>query len=240
MFYKTLLFLAVRDGCLKLLTEQVPQWTRELYTQLEADNKAAVAMLSLEKDMFRTSIAPVRAYDATIELVIDSTSAEPLMSLTEHWFNKVASPLVQTDLCAAVLGQDHIFVRADPSPIRFQYLMRRRHDFSHKDYSLRNRTGHSQFGKRMTCINSYVQFHCHPELSQQLAMGAGCGIWEIDSVAELHMDSVEDFAQGSAKTTVGQEAIADEEQFVDRLNSVMFCSTEELRLGKRPEGIIEP
>jgi hypothetical protein len=38
-----------------------------------------------------------------------------------------------------------VFVECDPQPIRFQYLMRRRADFSHEAYLKRYEEIHSQF-----------------------------------------------------------------------------------------------
>jgi len=46
----------------------------------------------------------------------------------------------------------------------------------------------------------------------------------VDSVSELHLDSLESFFAGIGDGRLGAEAAADEELFVDRENSVSFCT----------------
>ena len=61
-----------------------------------------------------------------------------------------------------------------------------------------------------------------PALSEEIAQGEGLGVWRIDSVSRLWLDSVDEFLSSAGE--VGQEAIADERGFVDGANSVMFAS----------------
>jgi hypothetical protein len=44
-------------------------------------------------------------------------------------------------------------------------------------------------------------------------------------VSELYLDSLEEFFDKIADGKLGAEAAADEETFVDRPNSVSFCTT---------------
>jgi hypothetical protein len=83
---------------------------------------------------------------------------------------------------------------------------------------------HAQIGRHTPGIEGYVQFHAEPEASRQIARAAGFGLWDAASVSELHLASVETFLHAVATWEGGQRAIADEENFIDRRNSVMFTS----------------
>ena len=58
-----------------------------------------------------------------------------------------------------------------------------------------------------------------------LARGFAAGLagWGVDSVSELQMDSLERFLEAIGASSIGAEAIADEEIFVDRPNSHALC-----------------
>lgn len=135
--------------------------------------------------------------------------------------------VVHADLSTALVGEDHVFLEPGDAPLRYQYLMRRNAEFSHDEYVDRYVKVHSQFGRKTPGIRGYVQFHVDPERSRKAAARVGVGIWAIDSISELHLDSVEEFLAAVSKSSVGREAIADEETFVDRENSFDFCSNVE-------------
>jgi hypothetical protein len=125
----------------------------------------------------------------------------------------------------ALEGTDHRLIEAGRVPIRYQYLMRRRHDFSHDDYLTRYLDIHSKFGIATPGIEGYTQFHVDPEASADLAARTGLGTSDFDSVSELHLESLEKFFAALVDSDVGAEAVADEELFVDRPNSAMYTST---------------
>ena len=110
------------------------------------------------------------------------------------------------------------------TPIRYQYLMRRNASFSHQSYLKRYRDVHSRFGIETPGISGYTQFHVDPEASRRVAGSAGFGVWAVDSVSELHLESVETFLAEVSQSAIGAEAMADEEVFVDRANSYDFVS----------------
>lgn len=69
-----------------------------------------------------------------------------------------------------------------------------------------------------------TQFHVDPAASASVARRLGLGSTVVDSVSELHLDSLESFFAGIGDGRLGAEAAADEELFVDRENSVSFCT----------------
>ena len=53
---------------------------------------------------------------------------------------------------------------------------------------------------------------------------AGLAVHAADSVSELQLASLEEFLGAIAGSSIGPEAVADEERFVDRAASLDFCS----------------
>lgn len=224
---KALIFFAARDGQKEVLAGRIEALTRQLLDALPGTDKNATGMVSQDNDFLRSSPGPVRAYDATIELETDA-GGKALVEAVAGLDERVADA-VHCDLSALLLGQDLVFVECEPQPIRFQYLMRRRADFSHEAYLKRYEEIHSEFGVKQGGVRGYVQFHVDLDLSREAARSAGFGIWAIDNVSELHITSLEEFAQAVGQTDV-QAVVADEEIFVDRPNSVTFTSDEVIRL----------
>ncbi len=124
----------------------------------------------------------------------------------------------------AQVGHDVVFVEGD-TPVRFQYLMARRHDFTHEEYLDRYETIHSRFGLDTPNIEGYTQFHVDLVASAELAEATGLTGRPSDSVSELHLRSVAHFIEGvTARPDVGRDATRDEERFVDRANSHQFVN----------------
>jgi len=132
---------------------------------------------------------------------------------------------VHADLCTALLGRELVFIASQRAPVRYQYLMRRRDGFSHDAYLRRYAELHSRFGFETPGIRGYVQLHVDPEATRAVAKAAGFGGFGVDSVSELHMDSLERFLAEIAGSSIGADATADEELFVDRANSAAFTSS---------------
>jgi hypothetical protein len=123
-----------------------------------------------------------------------------------------------------LVGAEHLIVGATGAPVRYQYLMRRRADFTHDAYLKRYREGHAPFGVRTPGHLGYVQVHLDPEASARAARAAGLGVCDFDSVSELHLASIGEFVRAVAGSSIGPEAIADEEHFVDRPRSFDLSS----------------
>lgn len=225
------IYLAVRDGCLEKLTDLLPIVTQGLIDRIDSDKKSASVLLSRERDPYRYSGAPVRAYDATIELKADCPRADELLAEAVQGLNESLATTIHTDLSAAIVGENRVFIPCEPTAIRYQYLMRRRADLTHEEFARHYAEIHSEFGVKTGGITGYTQFHADPSLSKMASSKAGFGVWAVDSVAEFYIDSLEDFISATKDNEVSALAASDEENFVDRPNSVMFCSDEILRIG---------
>jgi len=166
-------------------------------------------------------LGPRTPYRATLELC--AASRDDLVAAVSGLGPRI-DDVAHADLCTALVGTDPLLDGATDTPVRYQYLMRRNSSFTHESYLERYLRIHSQFGLRTPGIRGYRQFHVDAEASRRAVASAALGVWGVDSVSELHLDSVEEFLEAVVKSSVGAEAMADEEVFVDRARSFDFCS----------------
>jgi hypothetical protein len=123
------------------------------------------------------------------------------------------------------VGVPHEIIPTAPTPVRYLYLMRRKATHTRAQYFDYYFKNHSRFGHRTPGIAGYTQFHVDDQRSRAAAAALGVGTWGADSVSELHLRSVDEFFTALAtEPTLGDEAGADEETFVDRANSKSFTT----------------
>ena len=216
---KALIHVVPRSTADTAFFERIRSLTRELREQAEPRGVAANAMRRLEKDAFGRNTP----YHAALELTGDGADAATLLSLAAG-IGKRLHDVADLEASTLLVGEDVVFVASQRAPVRYQYLMRRNDRFDHQGYLKRYREIHSDFGVRTPGKLGYVQFHVDPDASRQGAGSAGLGVSDVDSVSELHLESLEAFIGEVAGWSGGREAIADEEAFVDRPNSFDFCS----------------
>jgi hypothetical protein len=151
------------------------------------------------------------------------TTAEHRDALVE--FAHALGNRLDRDRSMAIAGTDRVFIEPpEPTPVRYQYLMHRRHDFTHADYLARYESIHSDFGLRTPHIEGYVQLHVDLDASRELGLATGLRAEPCDSMSELHLRSVEHFLEGIiADPEIGRLATEDEERFVDRPRSFGFA-----------------
>jgi hypothetical protein len=216
----------------KAVGERLRDLAREWHAALPDKSTRATVMIALEDDPMRGDGEhhPTRAFDASIEVLSDAPNAfEEFESISKGLAERLKG-LVQPDLSALQIGLHKVFIACAPSPVRYQYCMRRRHDFTNADYLKRYEEIHSQFGLKTPGIEGYSQFHIDQAASQRACAEVGFGISRVDSVSELHLESLEKFLGTLAEASdIG--AGEDEDRFVDRLNSVMWVSDEVFRVG---------
>jgi hypothetical protein len=163
----------------------------------------------------------MRPFDATIELRGDDDAS---IRAVLGGVDERLGALVHADLSAALAGVDNVEIPCAPTPVRYQYVMRRKIGTTHEQYLDHYVKNHARFGHITPGIEGYTQFHVDATASAAAAAAAGVGVWRADSVSELHLASVEKFMTGLASANPGDDAAEDEERFVDRRNSVMFTS----------------
>lgn len=216
---KLLLLLAGRGDAGDALTAAVVAEADRLRTQ---GATAACAMRQIPDDPFGLAVPGMRPFDASIDArFADATSAAGAVAgLAER-----LGDLVHVDLSGAFFGVDHEIIPCEPTPLRYQYLMRRKIGTTHDAYLDYYFHRHSRFGHRTPGIEGYVQFHIDAAESQRCAAAAGVGLWAADSVSELHAADLATMLAGfGVDPNLAVEAAEDEARFVDRANSVMFIS----------------
>lgn len=176
-------------------------------------------MLRLDDDIF----GPCAPFRGTLELVASEGEAARLAALAAGVAGRFGD-LIHADLSTALVGSDHVFVEPQRTPVRYQYLMRRNADFGHGDYLERYARIHSQFGVKTPGIHGYVQLHVDLDASRSLAAQAGVGVWEVDSVSDLYLESLEAFLAAIGALENDGGAREDEEIFVDKQRSFDFAS----------------
>jgi len=204
---KLLAHLVPASGAAPALADRLREVAREL---------GATALWRLERDPFGAKTP----WHGTLELEGDEGA---LLAAAAGLAERFA-PLVDAAASTALVGREHRFVASERAPVRYQYLMRRRTDFSHEAYLARYRDVHAQFGLRTPGILAYVQVHVDPAASRRAADASGLGVWDVDRVSELHLASLGTFLRALVGSSIGAEAVADEEHFVDRARSLDLCS----------------
>jgi hypothetical protein len=190
---------------------------REVARDLAASPGLGVSSL---RRLARDPFGPRTSWRAALEL----RGAEPELIGAVAGLAGRLGPALDAAASTALVGEEHVLLGVARAPVRYQYVMRRRSDFSHAAYLRRYLEGHARFGQRTPGILGYVQVHLDPALSERAARAAGLEVHAADSVSELQLASLEEFLRAVAGSSIGAEAGADEEEFVDRAHSYDFCS----------------
>jgi hypothetical protein len=214
---KHLVLLAARGGAGAVLDDAV---VAEAQRAASTAGLSAVAMRQVADDPFGMAVPGMRPFDATIELRGDDAAVRGALAGIDDRLDAV----VHADLSAVLAGTDNVEIACEPTPVRYQYVMRRKIGTTHEQYLDHYVNRHARFGHITPGIEGYTQFHVDASTSAAAAAAAGFGVWRADSVSELHLASVDAFMTGLASSNPGDDAGEDEERFVDRRNSVMFTS----------------
>lgn len=231
MVKQLLIHLAARSGCKPQLGAELAGLAEEWCRKLEGDSISGAVWMAREEDPFRMTGDghPVRAFDASIGVEMAADDAFPqfeervggLASRLEAW--------IHADLSSVQVGTNKVFIESAPTPVRYQYCMRRRIDLRPADYFRHYEEVHSKFGLKTQGIRGYTQLHLDAESTRRGCEQAGFGLWQYCSVSILQLASVKEFlsaGQANAQTGFAE----DEEKFVDRPNSLMWTSDETFRI----------
>ena len=179
-------------------------------------------------DVFYDPQSPHPRPQLVLELV-----AAPGSALVDH-AGQLAELLRDAPVRAesmALVMQERIFIDCDPQPVHFHYLMLKKPQMSVADYNDYYVNYHSRFGLHTPGIAGYRQNYVDHAASQAMARQLGLSCREVTSISELIMPSLQAFLASPAMAELGEPAAQDEARFMDRHNSVSFCSEVVLRLG---------
>lgn len=218
---KLLLLFAARGG----VDEAFEAALRAEAQRIAAARPAARVTLlrQLADDAFARATPSMRPYEGTLEVVAEDADAAALAALAARAGERLEAVL-HADLSAALVGRERVVIPSAPTPVRYQYLMRRKAGTTQASYLDYYFGQHARFGRLTPGIDGYAQLHVDLEASRAAARAAGFASWAWDSVAQLHLQSLPHFLEAIAGLRLGEEAAADEETFVDRRNSVSFTS----------------
>jgi hypothetical protein len=215
------LFLAARGGCRGSLAEATIEAARATADRA-GPGVRVVVLVELDDDPFPAGNHRTRPHDVALELQADGIGTEPLVEALAGVPAALAE-VAHVDLSTVVVGAPWFVVPCELTPLRYQYLMRRKAGTTRQAYLAHYAEHHSAFGRATPGIAGYTQLHVDPLASAGAAHRLGVGTWAVDSVSELHLRSLEEFFAAVATSAVSREAPADEERFVDRANSVSAC-----------------
>ena len=218
------LLLAARSGRADALVERLETLASSLVEATGDVDARAVALARLEPDPFAQMTPGLRSFDATLEIRLPTgNDFAPLIAAAGALRGELGAD-IHCDLSGALVGHLHQLVKGEAVPVRYQYVMRRKADWTHESYEKHYREHHYQYGLTTPGHHGYDQLRVNLDASRAAAEAAGFGTWQADSNSQLHLASIEEFFEAAVGSTAGNEASEDEENFVDRQNSVMFCS----------------
>ncbi len=221
--------LAARGGCREKLAGRL-QDEADRASKRFAPPAQVTVLVQLDDDPFPAANPLLRPYDAVLEVESSSSaSSRPSEAVAAFGdavdgIGKRLADVVHVDLSAALVGAPQTVIPCDPTPVRYLYLMRRKAGTSREQYIDHYFHHHSRFGFVTPGIDGYTQFHVDLAASEAIGDRLGLGIWAFDSVSELYLQSLAEFLDKIADGRVGAEPLADEMRFVDRDNSVSFCT----------------
>ena len=105
------------------------------------------------------------------------------------------TPVKSSPTLSALTGAEVSYLSGARTPLRYQRLMHRSASRTHESYLAYYRDTHSRYGVETPGIDDYVQFHVDLAASENLASRTGAGLWDVDSISELHVVSVEGFME---------------------------------------------
>lgn len=216
--------LAARGGCRDPLADVMAARAAEAAGAL-GDEVTVRWLVQMQQDPFPAANPLCRPYEAVLELECASEVGRGALVRALGSLPGAVEPLVHLDLSGVLVGNPQRIIPCDEVPLRYLYVMRRKAGTSHQDYIDYYFHHHSRFGFRTPGIAGYVQFHVDAVASRDAALALGLGMWGADSVSELYFaEGLDDFFAGTGDGSLAGEAGADEDLFVDRDNSVSFCT----------------
>jgi hypothetical protein len=224
------LLLLLQSKNVEALEEQLSErLTVQLSTEFAAEGHTTVQLMrAVDNDVFYDSSSPFQRPQLIAEII--TAPGLPIVNHAAH-----IQTLLEGLSCEAsslvFLMQERVYIDCAPQPIHYHYLMLKRPEFCVADYNDYYSNFHSRMGLHTPAITGYSQNYIDQSASTALASKLGLSCREVTSISELKMPSLEGFLASPAMADLGQPAAEDEARFVDRQNSVAFCSKVVLRLG---------
>lgn len=219
---RLLLLFAARGGRSEALASALPALAKRIAVA-SGHSVRTIGLVRQQPDPIAASLGENRGFEAGLDLRLESGGeVDALIAATQGLADEISAD-AHVDLSYALAGSLHVLIQDNAAPIRYVFLMRRRADWTDADYIEHYTENHQKFGLRTSGIDGYSTHRIDPDASKRAATVSGFGNWGISSVSELYIQDMDEFFCEAMGSEVGNEAIADEERFVDRVNSVSCC-----------------
>jgi hypothetical protein len=215
--------LAARGECRAELFAEAAAIGSDAAATLGGDGRVVV-LTQIDDDPFPLANPLCRPFDAVVELQSSADGGVDRLAGALDGIGDRVTEVAHVDLSGVLVGAPQLLIDCPPTSLRYLYLMRRKAHTTRESYLDYYFHQHSRFGFATPNIAGYTQFHVDPVASAATARRLGLGSVVVDSVSELHFDSLESFFAGIGDGRLGLDAAADEATFVDRDNSVSFCT----------------
>ena len=216
---RLLLLFACRGGSDGKLADLLPALSADVAGKC-AHRLRALGLVRQRPDPTAEGIGENRGFDAGLDLRLEEGgSVQSLIDAAQGIGERIAD-LVHVDLSYAIAGPLHVIIEDREGRVRYLYVMRRRADWSDAQYLAHYSQHHVTYGLRTQGILGYSTHRVDRADSRRAALATGLGAWAVSSVSELYIGAVGEFFEKAMGSQVGDEAIADEESFVDRASSV--------------------
>ena len=219
---RLLLLFAARGGRNEALSRALPALAKRI-AAAAGHPVRTIGLVRQQPDPIAASLGENRGFEAGLDLRLESGGdIDTLIDAAKGLADEISAD-AHIDLSHALAGSLHVLIQDDSAPIRYVFLMRRRADWTDADYLEHYTKNHQKFGLRTSGIDGYSTHRIDPDKSKCAAAVTGFGSWGISSVSELYIQDMGEFFREAMGSEVGNEAIEDEERFVDRANSVSCC-----------------
>ena len=216
--------LAARGRCRSALAAEVRAVAGEIASR-RGPSARVMVLTQIDDDPFPAANPLCRPFDVVLEVQAPASEGVEGSIGALAGLGPRLDAVAHADLSSVAVGTVQELLPCPPAALRYLYVMRRRAGSTHEQYIDHYFHRHSEFGFRTPNIDGYTQFHIDAASTAAAATTIGITPSGADSVSELHLASLDAFFAGIGDGRLGIEATADEETFVDRDNSVSFCTT---------------
>jgi len=222
---KVLLFLNAAEAQSELLNTQLMSYLDAHSMDFSLLGCKVTIMQTLNPDLFSTVASNGISYSHTLDFDLEKLKTSVDLFAEIHTLIQTLNSTLASESCSVLVGHERDF-RPSPAPrFRYHYLMCKKEEFTTADFLDHYSHGHAGFGLATRGINGYAQFYIDKETTQELSRQLNIPYSNYSSVSQMSFADIEQAFTNGNFAFIGPAAIEDEEQFVDRKNSVMMSST---------------
>jgi len=213
-----MVMLAARQGVEAQLDEAVGAEVDRVLDALGGTGRAAILMRQVDDDPFRAMFPLPRGFDAFVQVAVDDVDDNGVMVALAGLGERL-DDVIHADLSGVLVGEAHTEVGPVDSDSRYVYPWRHKAGRSMVECQEHWRDVHAKFGRALPGILGYDQFHSDPVASKAAARSAGVGAWQAAGMVILYLPSVQEFVDAVVGTDISNDALEDEQRFMDTTNA---------------------